>query len=187
MLRASKILHSSDKTPFDVVVLTSDERHLRRKVIGLQHGDEVLVDLPQAMMLSHGDRLVLDDGREAEVIAAGEDLMEVTPRDPQHLLELAWHLGNRHLPAQIETGRILVARDHVIRDMLLGLGANVQDISEPFQPVRGAYHSHAGGHSHSHVHSHGHGHSHDHTHEHGHDHSHQHGHHHHAHGDDHHH
>ena len=178
MMRASSILHVSPKIPFDIVVLTSDERHLRRKVLTLQHGDEVLVDLPQATMLSHGDRLVLDDGREAEVIAAEEDLLEVIPRDQLHLLELAWHLGNRHLPAQIETARILVARDHVIRDMLIGLGAHVHDVSEPFQPVRGAYHNHAGGGG-------GHGHTHDNGHHHGHAHSHNHGagdHHGHAHG-----
>jgi urease accessory protein len=169
MLRANAVIQESTKVPFDIIVLTSDERHLRRKVVTLQHGDDVLVDLPAATMLSHGDRLVLDDGREAEIIAAEEELMEVIPRDELHLLELAWHLGNRHLPAQIETSRILVARDHVIRDMLLGLGADVRNVSEPFQPVRGAYHNHASGHAdHSHGHGDGHGHDHAHGHDHGH-------------------
>jgi len=179
MLHANAVIHESTKVPFDIIVLTSDERHLRRKVVTLQHGEDVLVDLPTATMLAHGDRLVLDDGREAEIVAAEEELMEVVPRDQLHLLELAWHLGNRHLPAQIETSRILVARDHVIHDMLLGLGADVRNVSEPFQPVRGAYHNHASGHasghaSHSHEHDHAHGHGHDHHH-HGHSHGHEHG------------
>ena len=96
-----------------------------------------------------------------EIQAAAEKLFEVKARDTLHLIELAWHLGNRHLSAQIEEDRILILRDHVIRSMLQGLGATVYDIEEPFQPARGAYHAH-GGHSHGHD-QHGHDH-------HGHDH-----------------
>ena len=175
MLRVTAISHDHTATPFDVVVLAHDERHLRRKVLTLQHGDQLLVDFPEPVMLSHGDRLLLEDGRQAEVIAAEEDLMEIRMDTPLALSELAWHIGNRHLPAQIEAERILIGRDHVIRDMLLGLGAQVRDIREPFQPVRGAYN----GHSHSHSHSHGHSHGHDHHH--GEGHSHAHGDHHHEH------
>ena len=172
MLRVSTIASGqepNDIIPFDIVVLTSDERHVRRKVLTLQHGDAVLVDLAETVMLAHGDRLVLDDGRHAEVIAGEEDLLEARARDGLHLIELAWHLGNRHLPAQIETDRILIGRDHVIRDMLIGLGADVRDVSEPFQPVRGAYHKTGGagpGHTHHHGHGHNHGHSHSHSHAH---------------------
>jgi urease accessory protein len=128
--------------PFDIVVLDADARHIRRKRITLQHGDEVLVDFEKAVKLEHGDRLVLEDGRVAEVIAAEEDLMEVRARDQAHLVQLAWHIGNRHLPAQIEEARILVRRDKVIRHMLETLGAEVSDVSEPFAPEHGAYHSH---------------------------------------------
>ena len=129
-------------TPFDIIVLDAEERHVRRKLLTLQHGDEVLVDFEAAVTLVHGDRLVLEDGREAEVIAAEEDLMEVRTRDRHHLLKLAWHIGNRHLPAQIEDTRILLRRDAVIRRMLEGLGATVADVTEPFHPEHGAYHSH---------------------------------------------
>lgn len=149
--------------PFDVALLAHDERHLRRKVITLAHGDRVFVDLPEPVQLAHGDMLVLDDGRRAEVIAAEEEVFAVKARDATHLTELAWHIGNRHLTAQIEADRILILRDHVIRHMLEGLGAEVTDVMEPFHPVRGAYsggHSH--GHSHSHDHAHGHHHGHDH-------------------------
>lgn len=136
-------------TPFDLIVLEHDERHLRRKVLTLLHGDKVLVDLGHATMLENRDRLVLDDGRNFEVIAANELLYEVLASPFVPISHLAWHLGNRHLAAQIEENRILIRRDHVIRDMLMGLGASVSEISEPFQPLHGAYHSHGGlGHSH---------------------------------------
>ncbi|WP_091919712.1 urease accessory protein UreE [Phyllobacterium sp. CL33Tsu] len=149
--------------PFDSVVLAHDERHLRRKVLTLRNGEQILVDLPEAIAFAHGDVLVLEDGRMAEIIAADEQLYEVVPRDRQHLSELAWHLGNRHLPAQLEERRIVILRDHVIKAMLEGLGARVNEIVAPFQPLRGAYH---GGHGHHH---HGHGHEHEHEHEHEHD------------------
>jgi urease accessory protein len=144
MLRATTYLAARDaKTaPFDHVTLVHDERRLRRKLLTLARGDEVLVDFPFPTTLGHGDRLVLEDGRTAEVIAAPELLHEITGADPSHLVRLAWHLGNRHLPAQLEDERILIKRDHVIRDMLIGLGATVSDVSEPFFPEHGAYHSH---------------------------------------------
>lgn len=144
MLRSTEIRHRDPAArTFDVVVLAHGERHLRRKVLTLQHGDQVLVDLPEPVALRHRDLLVLEDGRLVEIIAAEERLYAVTARDPLHLTELAWHLGNRHLPAQIEQDRILIQRDHVIKAMLEGLGADLREIVEPFQPVRGAYHSHA--------------------------------------------
>jgi urease accessory protein len=130
------------ETPFDIVVLDADERHIRRKRITLQHGDEILVDFEKSVKLEHGDCLVLEDGRLAEVIAAEEDLMEIRARSPEHLVQLAWHIGNRHLPAQIEPLRILIRRDRIIRHMLETLGASVSEVSEPFHPEHGAYHTH---------------------------------------------
>ncbi|MEP7453779.1 urease accessory protein UreE [Phyllobacterium sp. SB3] len=144
-------------TPFDRIVLAHDERHLRRKVLTLQQGEQILVDLPEPVLFGHGDVLVLEDGSLAEIIAAEEALYEVLPRSRQHLTELAWHLGNRHLPAQLEETRILILKDHVIKAMLEGLGARVSEIMAPFQPLRGAYHS---GHGHD-DHSHGSHHHHD--------------------------
>ena len=154
------------KVPFDLVVLTRDERHVRRRTIVLQHGGKVLVDLPEATLLDDRDVLVLEDGRHVEVIAADQHLYEITGKDGVHLAELAWHIGNRHRPAQIEATRILVERDHVIKAMLEGLGATVVDCTEPFNALRGAY---SGGHSHHNhdaaAHAGGdHGHHHDHHH-----------------------
>lgn len=139
-------------TPFDLVVLDHQERHLRRRRISLVHEDSVMVDLPSTVLLEHGDALELDDGRLVEVIAAEEALHEVTGHNARELAELAWHIGNRHLAAQIEERRILILRDAVIKDMLLGLGAHVREVSEPFHPARGAYSGH--GHDHDHGHSH---------------------------------
>jgi urease accessory protein len=146
--------------PIDKVVLPHDLRHLRRKLLHLQNGDMVMLDLKEPVLFANGDLLVLEDGELIEIVAAEEKLFEITPRDRIHLTELAWHLGNRHLPAQIEENRILILRDHVIRAMLEGLGAKVAEGAEPFQPVRGAYHSHGGD-----AHGHG-GHGHDHGHDH---------------------
>lgn len=145
MLRAVSVLPSASArgTPFDRVVLEHDERRLRRKLLRLAHGDEVMVDFPQTLTLEHGSFLELDDGRLVEVIAAEELLYEVCGRDTAHLVRLAWHIGNRHTSAQLEQGRILIKRDHVLKTMLEGLGATVASVTEPFFAEHGAYHSHA--------------------------------------------
>jgi urease accessory protein len=147
MLRATSRLSADHGRgiPFDLIVLAADERRIRRKLLTLMHGDEVLVDFPEATTLENRDVLVLEDGRLVEIIAADEYVYEITARDSEHLAKLAWHLGNRHLPAQIEKGRIIIARDHVIKDMLIGLGATVTEVSEPFFPEHGAYHGHSHG------------------------------------------
>ncbi len=170
MIYATSVLSVADAPGelFGRVTLAHDERHLRRKLLPLEGGGKVMLDLKEAVMLADGDVLALDNGGHVVITASEEPLMEVCARDGLHLIELAWHLGNRHLPAQVEEGRILILRDHVIRDMLERLGATVSDVVERFQPVRGAYHSTGSthGHSHSHEHSHSHGHSHGHGHHH---------------------
>lgn len=177
MFRATNIIRAHeviDAVPAAHAVLERDERHLRRKAITLDSGEKVLADFLEPVVLEHGDRIVLDDGREIEIRAASEELYEIHGRDQLHIAELAWHIGNRHLAAQIEADRIFILRDHVIKAMLEGLGATVTDVVAIFSPLRGAY---SGGHSH---HDHG-GHSHGHDHAHGHDHGHEHDHHHHHH------
>ena len=145
MLRAVSILPPNHGLgiPFDRIVLQHDERRLRRKLLVLQQGHEVLVDFPQTVTLEAGSALQLEDGRIVEVLAAEELLFEVSARDAAHLVKLAWHIGNRHTSAQLEATRILIKRDHVLKTMLLGLGATVTDVSEPFFAEHGAYHSHA--------------------------------------------
>jgi urease accessory protein len=142
MLRATSHAHVNLATekPWKIVSLDSAERHLRRKLITLPDGDEVLVDFERPVQLRHGDCLVLEDGRLIEVIAAEEDVMAVKA---ENLAVVAWHIGNRHLEAQIEAGRILIRPDHVIAAMLTGLGATIMYVREPFTPEHGAYHGHA--------------------------------------------
>ncbi|WEK52804.1 MAG: urease accessory protein UreE [Candidatus Kaistia colombiensis] len=125
-------------------VLQHDERHLRRRLIELVDGRKVMVDLPETVVLDAGDTLLLEDGGTIAIAAAYEPLYEVFARDPVHLIELAWHIGNRHLAAAIEPTRILILRDHVIQAMLEGLGARVKEIVAQFNPVRGAYSGHGG-------------------------------------------
>ncbi len=141
---------ASAALPVGTVVLAHDERHLRRKLLHLTDGDMVMLDLKEPVVFGDGDRLVLDNGDQVEIRAAKEPLYEIVPRDPLHLAELAWHLGNRHMSAQIEADRILILRDRVIREMIELLGARVVEIVEAFQPTRGAYHTHGDNQGHAH-------------------------------------
>jgi urease accessory protein len=140
-LRATRYVRAAYllETPWDIVVMDATARHLRRKLITLQHGDEVLVDLEKTVKFEDRDCLILDDGRLVQIIASDEALLQVIGRDGAHLTQLAWHIGNRHLEAQIETSRILIRRDHVIAEMLQQLGAEISDVSETFTPEHGAY------------------------------------------------
>lgn len=139
----------------DTITLDETDRHRRRMKMASDQGLAFMLDLPRARLLRHGDGLVLDDGRIIKVRAAPEALIEVRGTDGRHLLALAWQIGNRHLAAQIETDRILIRRDHVIADMLTGLGATVTEIEAPFDPEGGAYGDAHASHHHHHHHDHG--------------------------------
>ncbi|MEA2884236.1 MAG: urease accessory protein [Bradyrhizobium sp.] len=160
MIRATHVLplHRWDRAAADSVVLDFDDRHRRRMAMTGTRGLAFLLDLEQAVALRGGDALVLEDGRLIEVVAAAEPLAEIRGHDPQHLVRIGWHLGNRHLPTQIMAKALRIRRDHVIEAMVKGLGARVIEIEAPFDPEGGAY-ADAG-------HAHGHGHAHDH-HDHG--------------------
>ncbi|MBN9004571.1 MAG: urease accessory protein UreE [Rhizobiales bacterium] len=187
MIRATKVQsqHRWTHPPADTVVLDFDDRHRRRLAMTATRGLEFLLDLEMAIALRGGDALVLEDGRLIEVVAAPESLAEIRCKDAHHLVRVAWHLGNRHLPTQITARGLRIRRDHVIEDMVRGLGARVIEIEAPFDPEGGAYadgHAHAASHGSDHGSDHGHVHHHDdhhHDHDHGghnHDHAHHHGH-----------
>lgn len=130
----------------DRVVLDFEGRHRRRVAMTAAKGTAFLLDLPAAERLHGGDALVLEDGRLIEVVAAAEPLLELRCDDARHLARLAWHLGNRHLPAQVFNGALRIRRDHVIAAMAVRLGARVIEIEAPFEPEGGAYqapHAHA--------------------------------------------
>ncbi len=126
----------------DTITLDETQRHRRRVVMTTQGGTEFLLDLPKAQLLMHGDILQLSDGSTVEVLAQPEPLLKVSANNSKHLLSIAWQIGNRHLAAQIFEDYILIRRDHVIEEMLTGLGASVEKTELPFSPERGAYHSH---------------------------------------------
>jgi urease accessory protein len=184
MIRATSVKpqHRWTEPGADSVVLDFDDRHRRRMAMTGTRGLEFLLDLENAIALRGGDALVLEDGRLIEVVAAPEPLLEIRGADPHHLIRVAWHLGNRHLPTQIMKKGLRIRRDHVIEAMVKGLGARVIEIEAPFDPEGGAYagHAHEGeaaAHHHTgHDHAHDHGHGHDDHHHHG-DHDHHHDHH----------
>jgi len=138
----------SDPKTFDTITLNETDRHRRRIVMISDGGFEFLLDLPKARLLRHGDVLVLDNSKLIEVLAEPEPLYRVSANDNLHLLQLAWQLGNRHLAAEITDKAIVIRRDHVIKDMLEGLGAKVEEIEAPFNPQGGAYDGDHQGHSH---------------------------------------
>jgi urease accessory protein len=131
----------------DRVLIDFDRRHRRRILLTTEGGAEVLLDLPHAVRLRHGDGLRLDDGGTIVVCARPEPLLEIHAHDDGELVRIAWHLGNRHLPVQLCGNRIRIRSDHVIREMVEGLGGHVDAIEAPFDPEPGAY---AGGAHHHH-------------------------------------
>jgi urease accessory protein len=164
--------HWDSASAVDQVVLDADERQRRRIVLTGQQGTVFLLDLPQATALRDGDGLVLDDGGIVRVVGRAEALVEITAADSHALARLAWHIGNRHIEVQIVGDRLRMRRDHVIEDMLRGLGARLLPLEAAFDPERGAYaHGHGAGHAHAHGHDHPH-HQHDHHGAHSHDHDH---------------
>ena len=185
MIRATQVRgqYRWAEAPADTVVLDFDDRHRRRMAMTGTRGLEFLLDLEHAVALRGGDALVLEDGRLVEVVAAPEPLVEIRGADPVHLVRIAWHLGNRHLPTQIAGKGRRIRRDHGIEEMVRGLGARVIEIEAPFDPEGGAYAAAHAAHDHAHGHTghHDHGHRHDYGHDHDHDHSHRHGEHHHHH------
>jgi len=159
MIRVARVLSGAARTlaAHDAVQLDHDLRHRRRIALRGERGVEFLLDLPEAAVLRDGDELLLEDGRIIAVRAAPEPLAEIAASNAAALARIAWHIGNRHLAAAIFADRLLIRRDHVIEEMVRGLGARVRHVDEPFEPEGGAY---AHGHAHASDARDGHGHPH---------------------------
>ncbi len=156
-MRSTSILPSGTWEPsreVDHVLVDYDRRHRRRILLPTEGGAEVLLDLPQAARLRDGDGLVLEDGGIVRVRARAETLAEIHAHDDGDLIRIAWHLGNRHLPVQLLGEYIRIRADHVIEEMIEGLGGHVERIEAPFDPESGAYagggHHHHDGDNHEH-------------------------------------
>jgi urease accessory protein len=133
--------------------LDHHHRHRRRLTLKTEEGETILLDLPAAVHLRGGDKLLLDDGAVLGVEALGEPLLQITASDIAALVRIAWHLGNRHLPTQLLGTTLLIREDHVLEDMVRRLGGAVTHVVAPFDPEGGAY---AGPAAHHHGHAHGH-------------------------------
>jgi urease accessory protein len=168
-----RVLYITPQSQWDVsveaehVILDADDRQRRRIVLTGEKGTKILLDFEKPVTLRDGDGLVLEDGSIVRVCGQPEDLVEIAASSPREFVRLAWHLGNRHTDVQIVGDRIRIRRDHVLEEMLRGLGAQVTQLNAAFDPETGA----PQGHAHSHDHNH---HGHDHHHHHGHFHRHSH-------------
>jgi urease accessory protein len=167
--------HWDSASAVDQITLDAHDRHRRRVVLTGERGTRFLLDLPQATALHDGDGLVLEDGAIVRVVGRPESLIEIAAANTHELARLAWHIGNRHIDVQIVGERLRIRRDHVIEDMLRGLGAQLVTVEAAFDPEHGAYEQHQHGHADGHNHDHSHGHDHDHDHHHGAAHRHDHG------------
>jgi urease accessory protein len=151
MIRATSVVRKLAVKPervSDSVTLDHEHRH-RRRIRLTSDGDlEFLLDLNKASGLEDGDALKLEDERLILVKAAPQKLLEIKAENPLRLLRVAWHIGNRHTPAEITAEVIYIEEDHVLAEMVRGQGCSVTPVTRPFRPERGAYDQ---GHAHSHA------------------------------------
>jgi urease accessory protein len=172
MIRATKVLRRDALSGeiVDRIVLDHGDRHRRRMTMRSAGGLSFLLDLPEPTVLDDGDALVLQDGRLVWVEAAPEPLLEIRAPDDHALKRLIWHIGNRHIPAEIGADAVYIGFDHVLAEMVRGLGGSAEAVERPFRPEGGAYAGEAAGHHHHGHHPHGHSHEghahHDHAHPH---------------------
>ena len=165
MRRITGIVHNAPAGG-DSVRLDHDLRHRRRMVFTTTQGSAILLDMPRSVHLRDGDGLALEDGSVVRVEAAGEALIEITAPSLARLVRIAWHLGNRHLPTQLLGDRLRIRHDHVIADMVRGLGGTCEGVLAPFDPEGGAYADEDAPAATLHPHDHDHDHDHEHEHHH---------------------
>lgn len=152
LIRATKVHHHGRwdaQVAKDSVTLSFDDRFRRRIRMATDGGDDFLLDLQQAHQLDHGDGLELEDGSMLLIKNAPEDVLDVQGKDAQHTARLAWHIGNRHVAVQVlSDGRLRILYDHVLEEMLKGLGGETSRQTASFAPEPGAYHGGSHGHDH---------------------------------------
>lgn len=167
MLRASRVVRRAamaGRIAIDTVTLDREARWRRRVALETDRGHAFLLDLAEATYLADGDALDIEGRGLVRVVAAEEDLVEVHAPDPPTLSRIAWHIGNRHTPAEITASAIYIQPDHVLEEMIAGLGGHVHRVRRPFEPEGGAYghksalqsgHHHHGHHHGGHAAAHG--------------------------------
>ena len=136
MLVEKVIQKPTNKNVIDTITLNYNDRFIRRKKLASDNNLEFLVNLPETISVNKDDGFLLDDGNVILIKNAKETLIEIKNED---LIKLAWHIGNRHIPCQIETNRLLIHEDKVIENLIVRLGGSIKKISEEFSPEGGAY------------------------------------------------
>lgn len=163
MRRATRVLRPGSwpaENGAGIVKLAYDDRYRRRITLADTAGEPFLLDLEKPYALSHGEGLALEDGGVITVVAADEPVADIHTHSVAETARIAWHIGNRHIPLQVlSDGSLRIRDDHVLVEMIEGLGAHVHRRNAPFAPEGGAYSAEAGGH-----HDHGADHGHDHEH-----------------------
>lgn len=166
MIKAVTVIKKRDlgsRIAVDTITLEREARWRRRIAMESDRGHKFLLDLADATYLEHGDALELSNGALIKIVAAPEALLEIHAHDARQLARIAWHIGNRHTPAEITADAIYIKPDHVLAEMVEGLGGHVHAVQRPFEPEGGAYgskgplqtgHHHHGGHGHDHAHHH---------------------------------
>lgn len=152
MIRATSVVRRPAVKPervIDTVTLDHEARHRRRIALSATGGLQFLLDLEKATVLDDGDALKLEDDRLVLVKAAPQRLLEITAANPLRLLRIAWHIGNRHTPAEITQDAIYIEEDRVLAAMVRGQGCRTTSVERPFRPERGAY-DHGSSHGHAH-------------------------------------
>lgn len=148
MLEAHEITHLHDGDNYLTVVATYEERQKSRYRTKTQCGNTIGWFIERGYVLKSSDVLRCTDGTLIKIECAEEAVSDVSSSDALSLLKCAYHLGNRHVPLQVELGFLRYQQDHVLDEMVEGLGLNVEHKQAPFQPESGAYSK--GGHGHSH-------------------------------------
>ena len=138
--------NEKNKKLIDNISLSYEERFIRRKKLIADNGTEFLVNLKETISVDENHFFELENGKVIKIISKEENLIEIKGKN---IKQIIWHIGNRHLPCQIEETRILIQEDSVILDMILKLDGNVNKVFEKFNPEGGAY---GLGRTHSHKH-----------------------------------
>jgi len=154
MLRIVERIKSGN--PLTTLTLPLEQRVKARLRVTLDDGRDAGLFLDRGPILRGGDLLAAEDGSVVRIIAADEPVSVVTGEDAHQLARACYHLGNRHTPLQILPGELRYAHDHVLDDMLRGLGLEPRFAELPFEPEPGAYGEHGSEHAHGHGHSHAH-------------------------------
>ena len=136
MISEKILVHPENKKIKDTITLTYDQRFIRRKKLVSDNNFGFLVNLSETVSLKKNDGFLLDNGSIILIKSAEEELLEITSNN---LMKITWHIGNRHIPCQIENERLLIQVDKVIENLIIKLGGNVKKVKEEFNPEGGAY------------------------------------------------